>query len=87
MLVDKINSPALNLSQYQQFENLMVNFRKHLKGVIIQNSIVSTELNVIKEEFNDLKIMVYDKEFKRLASTISSAIKDALMKHFHQKQI
>ena len=76
------------------FEKLMFKLRQNMEVLFMQNTLFSVEVNVLKEEINDLKSTVstlkstvYEKEFKQLCYSISSPIKENLVRCFRNKNI
>jgi hypothetical protein len=80
-------SPLIDLRQFKAFELLMVDFRRLLESSLIQNTLTSTQLSIIQEDFNDFKQLVYEKEFQTLSSAVSFPLKNVLLKFFAREGV
>jgi hypothetical protein len=80
-------APIFDKSEFEAFENIMKKFRQNIEKLIIQNTVIITELNIVKQEVSDLKKIVFEKEFKKLSNSISKPIKEDLVKYFREKRL
>lgn len=81
------NAPLLDHSEFKKFEKIMMQLRRTIESLVIENYFTRGRLNALEIKMSDLQAIIFETEFKKLSYEISTPLKNMLSKRFRQEMI
>ena len=81
------NSPLLDHSEFKRFEIIMMQLRRIIESLVIENYVTQQRLKALEIKMSDLEAITFETEFKKLSFEISTPLKNMLSKRFRQEVI
>lgn len=94
MLLPHNKDPLIDHSQYDLLDLIMKSLRRVVEKLVIDNCVANERINQLDmkvknltENTNNLQMLIYEKEFKKLLCFITTPLKNKLCQEFRRNDI